>query len=84
MAEAKKKFIAFAVLVCAGVALMICGAAFNSKYVVYTDEEGYEDVLVKSEFGVIRDVTIGGLEREEGGMLKQTYTPGKEPAACPT
>ena len=80
----KKKVIAFAVLICAGAALVVCGAAFNSKLVAFTDEEGYEDVSVKSEFDVIRDVTIGGLKREGGGMLVQTYTPGKEPAACPT
>ena len=84
MAGAKKKIIAFAVLICAGAALVVCGASFNSKLVAFTDEEGYEDVLVKSEFSVIRDVTIGGLKRENGGMLMQTYTPGQEPAVCDT
>jgi hypothetical protein len=84
VAGAKKKIIAFVVVICAGAALVVCGAAFNSKLVLTTDDEGCEDTLRKSEFDVIRDVTVGGLERQEGGMLKQTYAPGKAPAACPT
>ena len=40
-------------------------------------------VTLDSEQSIVRDVTVGGVERLPNGHLKRTYS-GKPPTLCPT
>ena len=64
----------------AGLAFLLYGALFHVQPVFSEDnDKGFataEPVLVK-------EVSIGGLERDANGNLHKTYS-GKPPAACPT
>lgn len=42
------------------------------------------EVVAKSEWSVVKDVTFGGLARDGSGRIKQTYTGEAPAAACPT
>ena len=46
-------------------------------------KEDYVDVIVDSEWAIVRDVTVGGVMLLPNGHLKRTYS-GKPPALCPT
>ena len=48
-----------------------------------SDLAGNLQSLRLSEPQVVRDVTVGGLERLSTGVLKRTYT-GQPDALCPT
>ena len=38
-----------------------------------------------SEAQLIKEITVGGVARDESGKIKKTYGPGEKPAqACPT
>jgi hypothetical protein len=68
------------VLTALGVALFVYGADFHRKEVY--SEDG-TSVVATVEFGLIREVTVGGIRRDELGNIRLTYT-GKAPSACPT
>ena len=63
-----------------GLALMVYGMGFHRTEVFF--EKG-ESFTVEGEGAVVREVTIGGVRRDESGNIRLTYT-GKAPAACPT
>ena len=67
-------------LVAAGFILVFYGADFH-RVNVYS-EDG-TSVTGRAEFGLIREVTVGGIRRDELGNIRLTYT-GKAPEACPT
>ena len=68
------------VLVILGVMLALYGADFHRAQVY--SEDG-TSVAAKGEFALIKEVTIGGIRRDELGNIRLTYT-GKAPSACPT
>jgi hypothetical protein len=87
-----------AILILAGLVMLTYAIAFNSVTVVAqkeTDKSSAPDdkatshqagslqSLQLSEAQVVRDVTVGGLERLSTGVLKRTYT-GQPDALCPT
>lgn len=74
--------IAFA-LVLTGAALLAYGVSFHTATVEAQTSDG-TPAVVKSEPALIKEVTIGGLEREASGEIKKTYTGQQAPAACPT
>jgi hypothetical protein len=80
----KMKIIVFCVLVLLGVGLLIYGAFFHSTS-VSAEQQGDAKVIAKSEPNLIKEVSVGGVERDESGKIKQTYEVGEEaPKACPT
>jgi len=80
----KIKALAFCVLVLLGVVLLIYGAFFHST-IVSAQQQGEATVLAKSEPNLIKEVSVGGVTRDDSGKIKQTYEVGEEaPKACPT
>jgi hypothetical protein len=68
------------VLTALGVVMFVYGADFHRK-AVYS--ENGEAIVATGEFGLIREVTVGGIRRDELGNIRMTYT-GTAPSACPT
>jgi len=69
-------------LLAAGLLLLLYGAFLHSASI--TPAEG--DTAMASatgEISLIREVAIGGLERDASGQIKKTYS-GQAPEACPT
>ena len=63
-----------------GLALLLYGADMH-RIDVYSQDG--TTVTGSRESAVVKEVTIGGVKRDEEGKIKQTYT-GKAPEACPT
>jgi hypothetical protein len=80
MRKPNKRAIIPIILLLLGVALFVFGADFHRKEVY---SENGEAIVATGEFGLIREVTVGGIRRDELGNIRQTYT-GKAPSACPT
>jgi hypothetical protein len=79
-----KKIILFSLLIVLGITLLAYGAFFHSTS-VSPQQDPNSTALAKSEPQLIKEVTIGGVEIDESGNIKQTYSdPKKAPAACPT
>lgn len=78
----KTKIIIFSLLILLGVVLLTYGAFFHSTNVLPEQEDG-STTLARSEPALVKEVSIGGVKRDESGKIKQTYT-GKAPEACPT
>ena len=72
----------FGCLLVLGVAILSYGAFFSAGVVFPKDKTSAAAVL-EPEFSLIREVTIGGIKRDEYGRMRKTYT-GKPPQACPT
>jgi hypothetical protein len=80
----KYKGILLISLITLAVALLAYGLFIHSMFVVLPEGADYP-ALIKSETLLIRDVTIGGVVKDETGGLRQTYTDiTKAAAACPT
>jgi len=70
------------VLVAAGAAALIYGVLFHSTNI--SPAQGTDSpASAKAEPALIKEVTVGGLERDASGQVKKTYT-DKAPQACPT
>ena len=63
-----------------GIALFLYGLTMHVKPVYSKDND---KGLATAETALIKEVTIGGLERKEDGTIHKTYT-GAPPKACPT
>lgn len=70
-------------LVLAGVALLTYGAAFHSAAVA-PQAGGAAAAIAQSEPALIKEVTVGGLQRDAAGEIRKTYTGNQAPADCPT
>ena len=68
------------ILLLLGIVLFVYGADFHSKAVYSEDGEA---IVATGESELIREVTVGGIRRDELGNIRMTYT-GKAPSACPT
>ena len=80
----RTKVIVFCLLILLGAGLLIYGAFFHSA-AVSAQQQGDAKVLAKSEPALMKEVSVGGVERDESGKIKQTYEVGEEaPKACPT
>jgi hypothetical protein len=80
----KTKIVVFFVLVVLGLGLLAYGAVAHSTAVL-AQQQGQETTLAKSEPSLIKEVSVGGVERDEAGKIKQTYEVGQQaPEACPT
>lgn len=80
MKKTDKQVIIPLALVLLGVTLAVYGMGFHRMEVFF--EKG-ESLTIESEGAVVREVTIGGVRRDESGNIRQTYT-GKPPSTCPT
>jgi hypothetical protein len=70
-------------LILMGVALLTYGVSFHAAAVEpQASAEG--SAVARSEPALIKEVTVGGLERDASGEIKKTYTGNQAPAACPT
>ncbi len=78
----KGKIVLFCLLSLCGAALFIYGVCLHSTNVLPQQADD-STILAKSEPALIKDVTVGGVTREQSGRIRQTYT-GKAPEACPT
>lgn len=65
-----------------GAALLTYGLFFHTA-IISSAGESAGTAVAKREPNLIREVAIGGLERDASGEIKKTYT-GKAPKACPT
>lgn len=63
-----------------GAGLMAFGVMFHTQPVF---SENNDKGLLTGERRLMKEVSIGGLERTPDGHLRLTYT-GKPPEACPT
>jgi hypothetical protein len=89
----KGKTITFVLLLLLAIALFIYGFRFHSINIspqpfgdeLRTVEPQADDslTLVASEPALIKEVSIGGVNLDDSGKIKQTYT-GQAPKACPT
>jgi len=78
MAGLKVKILFFMLFFGAG--LMAFGLKFHVEPVF---SEHNDKGLATTEPQLMKEVSIGGIERDAGGNLRMTYT-GKPPQACPT
>ena len=78
MASIKQKLVFIVLFVGAG--LMAFGLKFHTQPVFSEDND---KGLVTPETRLMKEVSIGGLQRDPAGNLRLTYT-GKPPEACPT
>jgi hypothetical protein len=81
MPVGKVRIAVFAALVLVGLSLLVFGGFFHTADVSPQDDSG--PIAVKSEPNLVKEVSVGGLERDSSGKIKQTYT-GKPPEACST
>ena len=84
MLSKKGKIVIFCLLALVGAVLLIYGVGFHRANIAakQTDSDAQ---LAKSEPALMKDVSVGGIERDESGKLKQTYSDANEaPKACPT
>ena len=71
-------------LVAAGAVLLAYGLRFNAT-AISTEGQGSLAVQARAEADVIKEVSVGGLERDDSGQIKKTYKETeKAPQACPT
>ena len=75
-----RQFVSLAV-VSGGAVLLIYGLLFHSALI--SSAEDTKVTSSQAETALIREVTVGGLARDESGQIKKTYS-GKAPEACPT
>lgn len=80
MKKIKKQAAIPIIVLLLGIVLLVYGADFHMKE-VYTEDGA--SAVARGEFGLIREVTVGGIRRDELGNIRMTYT-GKPPSACPT
>ena len=80
MRKPNKRAIIPIILLLLGFVLFVYGADFHRKE-VYSEDGA--SVSAKGEFSLVKEVTIGGIRRDESGNIRQTYT-GKPPSTCPT
>jgi len=82
MLTRKEKIITFSLVILTGAALLGYGVFFHSKNILPQKNED-SAMLVQSELALIKEVSVGGIKRDESGRLKRTYdkTP---PKVCPT
>ncbi|OHB59149.1 MAG: hypothetical protein A2173_10850 [Planctomycetes bacterium RBG_13_44_8b] len=93
MPSQKGKIVVFIILLLLGIALLTYGAFFHSAKIspqpfggelrMVEPQADDSTMLVKSEPALIKEVSIGGIKRDESGKIIQTYT-GQAPQACPT
>lgn len=71
------------VLVLLGAGLLAYGVSFHAAAIDgQTGADG--TAVMQREPNLIKEVTVGGLERDTSGEIKKTYTGEQAPAACPT
>jgi len=80
MKKPNKQAVIPTILLLLGIVLFAYGADFHRK-AVYSEDGS--SVSAKGEFALVKEVTIGGIRRDELGNIRQTYT-GTAPSACPT
>ena len=79
MQKNRKQTVAI-ILIDLGIAMLAYGL---SLHVMAVYSENNDKGFATAETVIMREVSIGGLERNEAGNLHKTYT-GKPPQACPT
>ena len=81
-ATSRSRIILAVVLVVLGVALLVYGVSFHA-VTVYA-KAGDSTPAVASEQSLVKEVTVGGVERDESGQIRKTYSAGQAPKTCPT
>ena len=78
----KRKIILFCLLAVFGFALFAYGISFHATNILPQKTDDFT-ILASSESALIKEVSIGGVKRDESGDIRKTYT-GKAPTACDT
>jgi membrane protein involved in colicin uptake len=67
------------------ITLFIYGVFFHNINISPQQYDGSATLVasVASEPALIKEVSVGGVKRDDSGKIKQTYT-GQAPKACPT
>jgi len=79
--KSNRKILVSIVLVMVGFGLVVYGAWFH--VVNVHPKEGEAAAVETREPEAVRQASVGGLERDDSGKIKQTYT-GESPEACAT
>jgi hypothetical protein len=82
MSSQKGKIVVFCLLFLIGTVLFIYGL-FSHSTNISAQQTNDSATLAKSEGALIKEVSVGGVTRDDSGEIKQTYT-GQAPQACPT
>jgi len=82
MLTRKAKIIIFLLLLLIGAALLIYGFCFHSATILPKQQDDLT-VLVQSEPALIKEVSVGGIERDDSGVIRRTYDKSP-PLICPT
>ena len=82
MLSGKGKIAVFCLLLAIGIVLFIYGLFFHSTN-ISPQQADDSATLAKPEPALIKEVSVGGVKRDDSGKIKQTYT-GEAPQACPT
>ena len=78
------KIVIFCLLVVVGAILLIFGIWFH-RADISPKQADHTTKFAKSEPALMREVSVGGVKRDESGEVKRTYTETEEPPkACPT
>ena len=78
----KKRKTFIACLILTGALLLAWGLFFGARE-VFPKQTTSSSATLESETALIKDVTIGGIKRDQYGKIRKTYS-GKPPEACPT
>jgi hypothetical protein len=78
--QKRKTFIACLILT--GALLLAWGLFFGARE-VFPQQTTSSTAILESEPKLIKDVTVGGIKRDQYGKIRKTYS-GKPPEACPT
>lgn len=83
MPARKRKIIIFCLLLLISAVLFAYGICFHSTNVLPKQKKEGSAMLVQSELALIKEVSVGGVKRDESGRIIRTYdkTP---PKSCPT
>ena len=82
-ANMKLRFALAGVLVVLGLALLVYGVSFHTATVQAKSGDS-APAVVASERSLVKEVTVGGVQRDADGTIRKTYSGSNAPKACPT
>ena len=82
-ATSKQRIIFAAVLAVLGMVLLLYGLSSHAA-TVQAQAGDTAPAVVASEPSLIKEVTVGGVKRDESGQIRKTYSGEQTQKACPT
>jgi hypothetical protein len=80
---ATRRWVSLALVICGG-AILAYGLLVHAEAVSPQAKDPNGVTSTQLEPALIREVSIGGLARDDEGQLRKTYSGNKAPKACPT